>query len=161
MRGEGDFAFCAGGDLGAAFKGLKADPDVSLQHQFLHRQFKMIYNLARVDQTVRISILNGVVMGAGVGLMWHSHIRVATEATIYAMPETQIGFFTDNGASYFLSRINGGDISLGLYVALTGYRVRAQELLQFGLATHFVTADNLPLLEQSLREKISKDSSNE
>ena len=59
-------------------------------------------------------------MGAGVGLIWHSPIRIATDTTVYAMPETQIGFFTDNGGAYFLTRINGGDISLGMYLALTG-----------------------------------------
>lgn len=82
-------------------------------------------------------------MGAGVGLMWHSPIRVATEATLYAMPETAIGFFTDNGVSYILTRLNGDDFALGLYLALTGSRVKGADLVKYGLATHYVPADNL------------------
>jgi 3-hydroxyisobutyryl-CoA hydrolase len=54
---------------------------------------------------IQISIWNGFVMGGGVGLSCHSFIRVATNNTVYAMPETAIGFFTDVGASYFLSKI--------------------------------------------------------
>jgi len=64
-------------------------------------------------------------MGGGVGLTWHSPIRVATDSTMYAMPETAIGFFTDVGGSYFLPRIKNGDISLGLFLGLTGHRLKA------------------------------------
>jgi len=77
-------------------------------------------------------------MGGGVGLTWHSPIRVATDNSMYAMPETAIGFFTDVGGSYFLPRIHGNDISLGLYLGMTGQRVKARELVKFGIATHFV-----------------------
>ena len=78
-------------------------------------------------------------MGAGVGLSWHSPIRIATENTIFAMPETSIGFFTDMGTGYFFPRINSGDTSLGLYMALTGMRVKSKDTLKYGIATHFVT----------------------
>ena len=61
------------------------------------------------------------------------------------MPETQIGFFTDNGASYFLSRIRGG-LEVGLYAALTGLRVKGKDLLTYGLATHFVTEESMEKL---------------
>ena len=58
-------------------------------------------------------------MGGGVGLTWHSPVKIATDNSMYAMPETAIGFFTDVGGSYFLARVND-DISLGLYLGLTG-----------------------------------------
>ena len=64
-------------------------------------------------------------MGAGVGLTWHSPVRIATENSVYAMPETAIGYFTDVGASYFLPRIMQNDICLGLFVGLTGHRLKA------------------------------------
>lgn len=96
-------------------------------------------------------------MGGGVGLTWHSPIRIATEKSMYAMPETAIGFFTDVGGSYFLPRIKGGDLSLGLYLGLTGVRVKARDLVKYGLATHFVPEDNIEHLYQVLREKVTKD----
>lgn len=67
------------------------------------------------------------------------------------MPETAIGYITDNGAGYFLPRVNKGDFALGLYIALTGYRVKGRELVRFGLATHFVTLDDLPKLYNLLQ----------
>ena len=107
-----------------------------------------------MQEIERIAILNGIVMGAGVGIMWHSQVKIATEATMYAMPETTIGFFPDNGASYFLSRINNNDISLGLFVALTGFRVKGEDLIKFGLATHFVKDENLDSLQTTLKKMI-------
>lgn len=78
-------------------------------------------------------------MGAGVGMMWHAPVRIATENTVYAMPETQIGFFTDNGCGYCLPRINNNDFALGLFLALTGARVRGKDLVTYGLATHYMS----------------------
>ena len=86
-------------------------------------------------------------MGAGVGLTWHSPIRIATENSVYAMPETAIGYFVDVGASYFLPRIKN-DISLGLFLGLTGHRLRAQELVNWGVATHYIPAERLADLYQ-------------
>ena len=86
----------------------------------------------------QISVWNGIVMGGGVGISVHAPIRVATDNTVYAMPETGIGFFTDVGGSYFLPRVKNNDISLGLYLGLTGQRLKAKELVQWGVATHFV-----------------------
>jgi len=76
-------------------------------------------------------------MGGGVGLSCYSKIIIATDNTVYAMPETRIGFFTDVSASYFLSRIKN-NISLGLYLGLTGHRLKARDLVRWGIATHFV-----------------------
>jgi 3-hydroxyisobutyryl-CoA hydrolase len=81
-------------------------------------------------------------MGGGVGISCHSPIRIATDNTMYAMPETGIGFFTDVGGSYFLSRVKN-NVSLGLYLGLTGHRLKSRELLDWGVATHFVPEDKL------------------
>ncbi len=96
------------------------------------------YTLSQMKDSIRIAVWNGIVMGAGVGLTWHSQIRIATENSFFAMPETAIGFFTDVGCGYFLPRINRGDSSLGLYVGLTGKRIKSKELVKYGIATHFV-----------------------
>ena len=74
------------------------------------------------------------------------------------MPETAIGFFTDVGASYFLSRVNN-DISLGLYLGLTGHRLKGRDLVKWGIATHFVQKAKLPDLYERLRLGVTAQSS--
>jgi len=81
-------------------------------------------------------------MGGGVGVSAHADIRVATDNTVYAMPETGIGFFTDVGGSYFLARIKE-NIHLGLYLGMTGHRLKSRELVKWGIATHYVPKDKL------------------
>jgi len=68
-----------------------------------------------------IAIINGITMGGGVGLSVHGKYRIATEKTLFAMPETAIGLFPDVGATYFLSRLKG---KLGIYLGLTGHRLK-------------------------------------
>lgn len=94
-------------------------------------------------------------MGGGVGLTWHSPIRIATDNSMYAMPETAIGFFTDVGASYFLPRIKNGDFSLGLYLGLTGMRVKNRDLVKYGLATHYVPQENMEHLNEMLTKSVT------
>lgn len=77
-------------------------------------------------------------MGGGVGLSVHAPIRICSDMTVYAMPETGIGFFTDVGGSYFLSRVHDNNINLGLYLGLTGHRLKSRELVKWGIATHYV-----------------------
>jgi 3-hydroxyisobutyryl-CoA hydrolase len=88
-------------------------------------------------------------MGGGVGLSLHSPFRVATERTMFAMPETGIGFFPDVGGSFFLSRLDG---ELGTYLGLTGDRLVAGEVLYAGIATHYLHSSSLPAVEQRLSE---------
>ncbi|CAL2242326.1 unnamed protein product [Prunus armeniaca] len=94
-----------------------------------------------------VSILNGIAMGAGVGISVHGKFRVATENLIFATPENGLGFFPNVGASYFLSRLPG---FFGEYLGLTGARLDGAEMLACGLATHFVPSAKLPLLEKAL-----------
>jgi len=100
-------------------------------------------------------------MGGGVGLTWHSPIRIATDNTVYAMPETAIGFFTDVGGSYFLPRLNKDDISLGLYLGITGQRVKSRDLVKWGIATHFVPQERIPDLYSSLSKNVHSNSESE
>lgn len=93
-------------------------------------------------------------MGGGVGVSCHAPIRVATENSMYAMPETAIGFFTDVGGSYFLSRVKN-NISLGMYLGLTGQRLKATELLQWGVATHFVPTEKLEHMRHDIIKNVN------
>jgi len=86
-------------------------------------------------------------MGGGVGLSVHAPYRVATERTLFAMPETAIGLFPDVGGLHFLPRLGG---KLGLYLALTGFRLKGGDVLKAGVATHMCSSAMLPSLEQDL-----------
>ncbi|CAN0275059.1 unnamed protein product, partial [Ectocarpus fasciculatus] len=94
-----------------------------------------------------LSVWDGVVMGGGVGISVHGTFRVATETSLFAMPETVIGLFPDVGTAHVLSRLPGG---LGQYLGLTGARLRGDDLLHCGLATHLVPRDRLSELEEAL-----------
>jgi enoyl-CoA hydratase len=82
-----------------------------------------------------ISLIDGIVMGGGVGISLHGSHRVAGDRYLFAMPEVGIGFFPDVGATYALPRLPG---AAGIYLALTGDRVGAADALALGLATHAV-----------------------
>lgn len=127
-------AFCAGGDMCAIHDLGKADMDSALD--FFRTEYGMNRKIAELAKPY-VAILDGVTMGGGAGISVHGRFRVATENTLFAMPETAIGFFPDIGASYFLSRLPG---ELGTYLGLTGARIGAADMLHAGLATHFVPA---------------------
>lgn len=139
MSGEGGKAFCAGGDVVSLYKAhVDENADKSILKDFFAREYLLDFSLSQLSKTRQISIWNGIVMGGGVGLTWHSPVRIATDNSMYAMPETAIGFFTDVGGSHFLSRMRNDEISLGLYLGLTGARVKSKDLVRWGIATHFV-----------------------
>ena len=106
---------------------------------------------------IQISVWNGIVMGGGVGISVHAPIRIATEKTVFAMPETGIGFFTDVGGSYFLSRVNNA-ISDGLYLGITGHRLKGKDLLYWGVATHYIETGKLNDLYEDIIKNTTKDS---
>lgn len=94
------------------------------QCEFLKREYAMIHLISTSQKPV-ISFLDGFVFGGGAGISIHGQFRIATENTIFAMPETAIGFWPDVGASFFLPRLNGG---LGYYLGLTGTRLKGQDV---------------------------------
>ncbi|KAL0863543.1 hypothetical protein Bca101_042661 [Brassica carinata] len=153
LKGQGR-AFCVGGDPIPVFR------DIVIQGKswrvgadFFSEQYKLDYVLAKYSK-VQISILNGIVMGGGAGISVHGRFRIATEKTVFAMPETELGLFPDVGASYFLSRLPG---FFGEYVGLTGARLDGAEMLACGLATHFVPSSRLTALEADLCKVGSSD----
>ncbi|KAL9261591.1 3-hydroxyisobutyryl-CoA hydrolase 1-like protein [Drosera capensis] len=132
LKGAGR-AFCAGGDVAAVIRAINKG-DWRLGANFFWKEFILNYVMATYSKT-QVSILNGIVMGGGAGASIHGRFRVATENTVFAMPETALGLFPDVGASYYLSRLPG---FFGEYVGLTGARLDGAEMLACGLATHFV-----------------------
>jgi enoyl-CoA hydratase len=100
-----------------------------------------------------IAVMDGITMGGGVGLSAPARYRLATERTTFAMPETGIGLFPDVGGGWFLPRLPG---RIGLWLALTGARIKAADCLHAGLATHHVPSERLPALKAELAEN-SKD----
>eukprot|EP00126_Sphaerothecum_destruens_P004358 Sdes_comp18137_c0_seq1m7609 len=158
LQGEGGKAFCAGGDVVSLAKEHESKqnlPYAELCEKFPERISKKFFlheyqvnHLLLSTPKIQISLWDGVVMGGGVGMSIHGKFRIATENSLFAMPETQIGFFPDVGASYFLPRLDG---HLGMYLALTGARLKAQDVYYAGLATHFVTSEKLPELIQTLK----------
>ncbi|CAI9285509.1 unnamed protein product [Lactuca saligna] len=142
--------FCVGGDLVSASK-FVAYGHWSFGTSYYRKEFCLDYLLATYKKPM-VAILDGSVMGGGVGISIHSTFRIVTENTIFAMPETSIGLFPDVGASYFLSRLPG---SFGEYIGLTGARLDGAEMVAMGLATHFVPSQNIQSMEKALEEMVA------
>ncbi|KAK9748872.1 hypothetical protein RND81_02G086800 [Saponaria officinalis] len=151
VKGSGR-AFCAGGDVAAVVRDISKG-DWKSGANYFREEFTLNYVIATYRKP-QVSILDGIVMGGGAGASIHGRFRIATENTVFAMPETALGLFPDVGASYFLSRLPG---FFGEYVGLTGTRLDGPEMLACGLATHYVPSTKLPSLEQELCEADSGD----
>ena len=156
MKGAGERAFCAGGDIKSIYDGGVNGINPETPREFFYREYVADYALTQMNP-VQISVWNGIVMGGGVGVSCHSPIRIATEKTVYAMPETAIGFFTDVGGSYFLSRVKK-NISIGLFLGLTGHRLKAKDLLKWGVATNYIETSKLPQLYEDMVKNTTQDS---
>jgi 3-hydroxyisobutyryl-CoA hydrolase len=141
LKGAGAKAFCAGGDV------VTLVTDANAQREFFYNEYQLNYHILSMKQQ-QVALWNGIVMGGGVGVSIHGKYRVASEKALFAMPETSIGLFPDVGGSWFLPRLPSK--SVGLYLALTGQRLKGADLKHAGLATHFVTSDLMPQLEAAL-----------
>lgn len=152
-------AFCAGGDIRFLYESAKCDVNRALAYDFFREEYRLNYQLSQMEKPI-VSVLNGICMGGGVGLSIHGKFVVATEKSVFAMPECGIGFFPDVGASHKLPRLGSQVLDipantvagqgLGTFLALTGHRIKGQDLLDWGLASHFVQTRDLELLESSL-----------
>ncbi|XP_010557242.1 PREDICTED: 3-hydroxyisobutyryl-CoA hydrolase 1-like [Tarenaya hassleriana] len=145
LKGQGR-AFCSGGDVAAGFPDIRRGGHWRPVADFMYKLYVTSYVIA-TNSKPQISILNGIVMGGGVGISVHGRFRIVTENTVFSMPETFLGHFPDVGASYFLSRLPG---SFGEYIGLTGTKLDGAETLACGLATHFVPSSRLDALEADL-----------
>src|SRR5215475_7941658 len=140
VRGAGDRAFCAGGDVRAVYeagRGIAGDP--SLTAVFFREEYELIRRIHHFPKPY-VAIIDGITMGGGAGISVNGAYRIATERTMFAMPETGIGLFPDVGATRFLNRCPG---HLGRYLGLTGARLAAADVLYCGFATHVVEHDQI------------------
>jgi enoyl-CoA hydratase len=143
VRGAGDRAFCAGGDVRAVYeagRGISGDP--SLTAVFFREEYELIRRIHHFPKPY-IAIIDGITMGGGAGISVNGAYRIATERTMFAMPETGIGLFPDVGATRFLNRCPG---HIGRYLGLTGARLNAADALYCGFATHAMQRDRIEAL---------------
>ncbi|MCR9282687.1 MAG: enoyl-CoA hydratase/isomerase family protein [Rhodobacteraceae bacterium] len=145
VTGAGDKAFCAGGDIRSIY-----DARMSGQTDGLSAFFRDEYMLnAQIKAYPKpyVALVNGIVMGGGVGVSVHGSYRIGTEKTLFAMPETGIGFFPDVGGTFFLPRMPRNS---GVYCALSSGRLKQGDALATGVLTHAVSEESLADLEQDL-----------
>lgn len=133
MEGAGGKAFCAGGDVKSIYLDREMGPI------FFREEFKVDYWMSQL-KSIQISNWDGIVMGGGVGISIHSPFRIATERTIFAMPENKLGFFTDVASGYVLSRLRN---RIGQYLG-TGVQLKGEDVFNAGLANFFVSSANIP-----------------
>ncbi|KAI8767681.1 hypothetical protein BgiMline_026650 [Biomphalaria glabrata] len=144
IKGEGEKSFCAGGDIRAVTEaGRKGD---QLAQDFFREEYILNHKIG-VYKKPYVALIDGITMGGGVGLSVHGMFRVATERTMFAMPETGIGLFPDVGGGHFLPRLDG---KLGIFLALTGFRLKGRDVKHIGIATHFIDSMQINELEKQL-----------
>ncbi|MBB36367.1 MAG: enoyl-CoA hydratase [Hirschia sp.] len=141
---EGTRGFCAGGDIKLLSDSGKKD---GVEGRAFFAEEYRLNTLIHNYKKPYISFLDGVTMGGGVGISVHGSHRIATPNTTFAMPESGIGLFPDVGGGWFLPRLDG---ELGMWLALTGARLKGEDVLAAGVATHFAPADSLEALKSKL-----------
>ena len=144
VKGAGEKAFCAGGDIRWLADAAKKDP--AHASEFFREEYR---NNAAIHHFPKpyVSLIDGIVMGGGVGVSVHGDFRVAGDRTMFAMPETGIGLFPDVGGGHFMPHLHDG---LGLYYALTGARAKAADCMAAGIATHYTPTESMPALVSAL-----------
>ena len=146
LRGSGDRAFCAGGDVAGLYREMRDNPSGTVRRDFFRDEYvvnRRIYRFAKPW----ISLIDGIDMGGGVGLSVHGSHSVASEKFLFAMPETTIGLFPDVGGGYFLSRLPG---ALGTFLALTSHRLKAADAQWAGIVDAYVPSAAMNELQAAL-----------
>ncbi|WP_300720176.1 enoyl-CoA hydratase/isomerase family protein [Pseudomonas sp.] len=144
LRGAGEKAFCAGGDIRALYDSYKRQD--TLHTTFFEEEYALDLTLHHYPKPV-LALMDGYVLGGGMGLAQGATLRLVTERSRLAMPEVAIGYFPDVGASYFLTRTPG---QLGTYLGVSGVQIRASDALYCGLANWYADSQQLPVLDQLL-----------
>jgi len=145
VSAAGGRAFSAGGDIRVLYELGRAGRHADMM-PFWREEYTLNAAIKRYPKPY-VSLIDGIVMGGGVGLSVHGAYRVAGDRYLFAMPEVSIGFFPDVGATWFLPRMPG---ELGAWCALTGDRLRADDGVAAGLATHRVASSRFAELADAL-----------
>ncbi len=141
---EGTRGFCAGGDVLLLSESGKADGKEGAE--FFATEYQLNTLISEYPKPY-VALMDGITMGGGVGVSVHGTHRVATERTVFAMPETGIGLIPDVGGGYFLPRLEG---ELGTWLALTGARLKGKDVLAAGVATHYCDSASLGELSKAI-----------
>jgi 3-hydroxyisobutyryl-CoA hydrolase len=148
MSGMGK-AFCAGADVAGIYRYKQVPQGIRKLKMMMNQEYLLIYLLAKM-KPIQVVHWNGTVIGGGAGLSINAPIRIATENSIFAMPEVNIGLFPDAGATWFLPRVFNNNSSIGLFAGLTGHRVKGKDLAKCGVATHFIKEENISKLKSEM-----------
>ena len=144
IEGTGEKGFCAGGDIRALHDwGKSGAPEAT---GFYREEYQLNRTIKTYPKPY-IALIDGITMGGGVGVSVHGSHRVATERTMFAMPETGIGLLPDVGGTYFLPRLPG---ETGAWLVLTGARLRGADALAAQVATHYTPSANIDKLKGAL-----------
>jgi enoyl-CoA hydratase len=144
---EGTRGFCAGGDIRQAAQSVRSDGSAAAE--FFAVEYRLNAQIKRFPKPY-IAFIDGITMGGGAGISVHGSHRIATERTVFAMPETGIGLFPDVGGSWFLPRLSG---ELGTWLALTGAQLRGRDVHAAGLGSHFVPSAEIGALKAAIIRK--------
>jgi len=145
IRGAGDKAFCAGGDIRALYDAGRPGGERGRANFGFYADEYRLNTLIRRYPKPYVALMDGIVMGGGVGVSIHGARRVAGDRTLFAMPETGIGLFPDVGGTYFLPRMPG---RTGMFAGLTGARFRTADAVAAGVCDRYVpSADHAALIE--------------
>ena len=140
IKGAGEKAFCAGGDVVSLYHSGKAyvggDESSTAWRDFFYAEYRMNAAIADFPKPY-IALMDGFTMGGGVGVSVHGSHRVASENTKLSMPETGLGLIPDVGGGYFMPRLTG---KMGMFLALTGMRVKAGDCVDMGICGFYVTS---------------------
>lgn len=155
IRGAGDRGLCAGGDVAALARLLRDDPAAAeaLVNDFFRREYRLNHAISRFPKPY-VALMDGIVLGGGVGVSAHGSHRVVTERTRVGMPETSIGLFPDVGGTRLLAQAPDG---VGVYMGLTGLPVGPGDAIRAGLADVFVPSDRLDELLTRLETATADD----
>lgn len=154
VKGEGDKAFCAGGDIRHLYDLGKQGRQAEAM-TFFKDEYRLNYLISNYPKPY-IAFMDGITMGGGMGLSIHGNVRIGTERLMMAMPETGIGFFPDIGGTYFLSRCPD---EIGIYLGLTGARMNAVDALYVHLLDFVVPSYHLSDLLSALQnDALTQDS---
>jgi enoyl-CoA hydratase len=148
LDGAGERGFCAGGDVRELY-GYTTGGHAAEALRFFRDEYRLNATIARYPKPV-VAIMDGITMGGGIGLAGHASIRVVTERSRVAMPETRIGFTPDVGGTWLLGRAPG---ELGVHLALNSRTMDAADAMHAGFADAYVPSDRIPHLLQALEER--------
>ena len=156
FKGEGDKAFCSGGDMKSLYT-EKTSGNPKIAETFFREVHTLVYAIATM-KPVQVSIWKGFVMGAGAGISFFGDFKIATCTTVFGMPLAKLSFNCAVGGAFFLSKLPG---QIGLYLAMTSRSLRGKEAQALGISDYFVPLDRLEALEADLMKNVGDSAEEE